>query len=64
METVTNAEAEANVEDKEDESKEDDTREYTYEELLTRVFEIMRAKNPNMIEGGKRKFVMKPPQVV
>lgn len=24
----------------------------------------MRAKNPNMVEGGKRKFVMKPPQVV
>merc|ERR1719228_1776337 len=43
---------------------EDDTREYTYEELLARVFDIMRAKNPNMIEGGKRKFVMKPPQVV
>jgi len=46
------------------EVKEDDTREYTYEELLTRVFDIMRAKNPNMVEGGKRKFVMKPPQVV
>jgi len=52
------------VEDKEGEPTEDDTREYTYEELLTRVFDIMRAKNPNMIEGGKRKFVMKPPQVV
>ena len=24
----------------------------------------MRSKNPNLIEGGKRKFVMKPPQVV
>ena len=33
-------------------------------QLLKRVFDIMRAKNPNMIEGGKRKFVMKPPQVV
>jgi len=50
--------------EKEVEPKEDDTREYTYEELLTRVFDIMRAKNPNMVEGGKRKFVMKPPQVV
>jgi len=50
--------------DKEGEPVEDDTREYTYEELLSRVFDIMRAKNPNMIEGGKRKFVMKPPQVV
>ncbi|XP_065676487.1 eukaryotic translation initiation factor 2 subunit 2 isoform X3 [Hydra vulgaris] len=43
---------------------EDESREYTYDELLKRVFDIMRAKNPNMIEGGKRKFVMKPPQVV
>lgn len=46
------------------ENNEDDTREYTYEELLKRVFDIMRAKNPAMVEGGKRKFVMKPPQVV
>jgi len=52
------------AEDKEGEPTEDDTREYTYEELLSRVFDIMRAKNPNMVEGGKRKFVMKPPQVV
>lgn len=44
--------------------QEDDNREYTYDELLKRVFDIMRAKNPNLIEGGKRKFVMKPPQVV
>jgi len=44
--------------------QEDDSREYTYDELLKRVFDIMRAKNPNLIEGGKRKFVMKPPQVV
>ena len=33
-------------------------------QLLNRVFEIMRAKNPAMAEGGKKKFVMKPPQVV
>lgn len=51
-------------ENKENVVQEDDTREYTYEELLKRVFDIMRAKNPNMVEGGKRKFVMKPPQVV
>jgi len=47
-----------------EETAADDNREYTYEELLKRVFEIMRAKNPQMVEGGKRKFVMKPPQVV
>ena len=38
-------------------------RDYTYEELLSRVFNIMREKNPDMITGEKRKFVMKPPQV-
>lgn len=38
-------------------------RDYTYEELLTRVFDIMREKNPEMGTGEKRKFVMKPPQV-
>jgi len=52
------------TQDKQVESTEDDNREYTYEELLKRVFDIMRAKNPAMVEGGKRKFVMKPPQVV
>ncbi|XP_058634244.1 eukaryotic translation initiation factor 2 subunit 2 isoform X2 [Onychostoma macrolepis] len=39
-------------------------RDYTYEELLIRVFNIMREKNPDMVAGEKRKFVMKPPQVV
>lgn len=39
-------------------------RDYTYEELLSRVFNIMREKNPDMVAGEKRKFVMKPPQVV
>lgn len=38
-------------------------RDYTYEELLTRVFSIMREKNPEMGTGEKRKFIMKPPQV-
>nr|XP_025865201.1 eukaryotic translation initiation factor 2 subunit 2-like [Vulpes vulpes] len=32
--------------------------------LLNRVFNIMREKNPDMVAGEKRKFVMKPPQVV
>ncbi|XP_014275187.1 eukaryotic translation initiation factor 2 subunit 2 [Halyomorpha halys] len=39
-------------------------RDYTYEELLTRVFDIMRDKNPEMVAGKKAKFVMRPPQVV
>jgi translation initiation factor 2 subunit 2 len=39
-------------------------RDYTYDELLARVFDIMREKNPDMVAGEKKKFVMKPPQVV
>ncbi|XP_060519784.1 eukaryotic translation initiation factor 2 subunit 2 isoform X2 [Cylas formicarius] len=39
-------------------------RDYTYEELLNRAFEIMRDKNPDMASGKKQKFVMRPPQVV
>lgn len=38
-------------------------RDYTYDELLTRVFNIIKEKNPDMITGDKKKFVMKPPQV-
>lgn len=38
-------------------------RDYTYEELLNRAFEIMRDKNPDMAAGKKQKFVMRPPQV-
>jgi len=65
-ETLPTADGAAEDENKEnaDTVNEDDNREYTYDELLARVFDIMRAKNPNMVEGGKRKFVMKPPQVV
>lgn len=39
-------------------------RDYTYEELLNRAFEIMRDKHPDMAAGKKQKFVMRPPQVV
>lgn len=39
-------------------------RDYTYEELLNRAFEIMRDKNPDMAAGKKQKFVMRPPQVI
>merc|ERR1712071_592685 len=37
---------------------------YTFDELLTRVFSIMREKNPEMVAGEKKKFTMRPPQVV
>ncbi|XP_055701034.1 eukaryotic translation initiation factor 2 subunit 2 [Phlebotomus papatasi] len=39
-------------------------RDYTYDELLKRVFEIILDKNPEMASGGKPKFVMRPPQVL
>uniref|UniRef100_A0A2K6N0T0 Eukaryotic translation initiation factor 2 subunit 2 n=2 Tax=Rhinopithecus TaxID=542827 RepID=A0A2K6N0T0_RHIBE len=39
-------------------------RDYTCEELLNRVFNITREKNPDMVAGEKRKFVMKPPQFI
>ncbi|KAJ2949400.1 hypothetical protein O0L34_g15314 [Tuta absoluta] len=42
----------------------DSERDYTYDELLDRVFDIMREKNPNMVSGKKQKFIMRPPQVV
>ncbi|XP_046391462.1 eukaryotic translation initiation factor 2 subunit 2 isoform X2 [Ischnura elegans] len=39
-------------------------RDYTYDELITRVFNIMREKNPDMVAGKKQKFIIIPPQVV
>jgi translation initiation factor 2 subunit 2 len=39
-------------------------RDYTYDELLNRVFEIIHEKNPDMAAGRKPKFVMRPPQVL
>jgi len=37
--------------------------EYTYDDLLTRVFNIIREKNPNVNESEKIKLTLKPPQV-
>merc|ERR1711963_570890 len=54
-------------EDKENQSSDpwaQSDRDYTYDELLERVFGIMRDKNPEMVAGEKKKFVMRPPQVV
>lgn len=42
----------------------DTDRDYTYDELLKRVFDIMREKNPDMVAGEKKRFIMKPPQVM
>jgi len=48
----------------EDKAFVDHDRDYTYDELLKRVFDIMREKNPDMVAGEKKRFVMKPPQVM
>jgi len=37
--------------------------DYTYDEVLDRIFRIMREKNPEMISGDKQRIVLKPPQV-
>eukprot|EP00775_Hariotina_reticulata_P009136 gene9136-9304_t len=37
-------------------------REYTYDELLDRVFGILRERNPELT-GARRRTVLKPPQV-
>ncbi|KAI9362090.1 domain found in IF2B/IF5-domain-containing protein [Zopfochytrium polystomum] len=39
------------------------TRDYTYDELLTRVFRIIRQQNPD-ISGEKNKYRLPPPQVL
>ena len=57
------------AEDKENEDEnadpwKDSDRDYQYDELLQRVFTIMRDKNPEMVSGKQKKFVMRPPQVM
>jgi len=57
-------------ENKENENDEDTTawggsdRDYTYDELLQRVYNIMKEKNPESVIGETKKFGMRPPQVV
>lgn len=41
-----------------------DDGDYTYEDLLTRVFDIMREKDPNRDTENRKKLVMKPPQIL
>ena len=53
------------VEDDEERNAWDDhDRDYTYDELLQRVYNIIKDKNPDSVMGEKKKFVMRPPQVV
>merc|ERR1711964_608384 len=39
-------------------------RDYTYDELLKRVFNIMEEKHPDMAARHTKGFVMRPPRVV
>mmetsp|Transcript_3842 Transcript_3842/g.12042 ORF Transcript_3842/g.12042 Transcript_3842/m.12042 type:complete len:330 (+) Transcript_3842:56-1045(+) len=39
-------------------------RDYHYSELLERVFDIMRAKNPDIDKDKVNRLVIKPPQVI
>merc|ERR1712223_975400 len=64
---LTEVEIETKPKELEDENAntwDQDDRDYTFDELLLRVFGIMKQKNPEMVSGEKKKFVMRPPQVV
>lgn len=39
-------------------------RDYTYDELIDHVFSIIRANNPELNAGEKKRFVLKPPTVL
>uniref|UniRef100_A0A6G1SL24 Eukaryotic translation initiation factor 2 subunit 2 n=1 Tax=Aceria tosichella TaxID=561515 RepID=A0A6G1SL24_9ACAR len=39
-------------------------RDYTYDELIEHVFSIIRANNPELNAGEKKRFVLKPPTVL
>ncbi|KFM65376.1 Eukaryotic translation initiation factor 2 subunit 2, partial [Stegodyphus mimosarum] len=45
-------------------SWDNDDKDYTYDELLLRVFAIMKEKDPTRDEAGKKKLIMKPPQII
>jgi len=40
------------------------TREFTYAELLSRAYDIMREKNPELVADKNKKINVKPPHVV
>jgi len=55
------------VEDEEDPNSSawvDSDRDYTYDEMLQRIYDTMREKNPELVAGEKKKLIMKPPQVM
>eukprot|EP01134_Creolimax_fragrantissima_P005047 CFRG5047T1 len=59
--------------DDEDETKEDTEksiwaqdceREYAFDDLLTRVFKIMKQRNPDSVAGERKRVTVRPPQIV
>lgn len=42
----------------------DSDRDYTYDELLEMIYNKIKEKNPESESGGRRKYVMRPPQVL
>lgn len=63
LDDLDNEEDKENEDDPNTDPWKDSDRDYQYDELLQRVFGIMRDKNPEMVAGEKKKFVMRPPQV-
>merc|ERR1739848_234391 len=39
-------------------------RDYTYDELVDRIFSILSADRPDLASGGRKKYQVKPPHVV
>ncbi|CAL4065781.1 unnamed protein product [Meganyctiphanes norvegica] len=67
LEDLINVDMDQDDKNKENEAGQDwagSDRDYSYDELLARAFTQLREKNPEMATGEKKKFVMKPPQVV
>lgn len=42
----------------------DSDRDYTYDEMLELIYNQIKEKNPDSETGGKKKLVMRPPQVL
>jgi len=67
LDDLINVDMDGDEKNKENEAGSDwagSDRDYSYDELLDRAFNQLREKNPEMATGEKKKFVMKPPQVV
>jgi len=62
IDDVVEEQAEENKENASEESWLDSDRDYTYDELLTRIFKILREKNPDLV-GEKKRYTIVPPQV-